>query len=181
MPEDLKLLQIGSSQLPPPFKGLHSPRGRKHCQIIFACYFRKSSITVSALPTQAFLVHCIQKLDCILSQLLNSVHLNCHTSWLRPMRLLVTKCPCKASVIITETFWHHLIQTIETASERFSIWPGCFSFKVLLTSVVGKMLCQRVLPFHNHTAYAGSVWKNTVISLQTAVLIIVLNHAWLMH
>ena len=25
MPEDLKLLQIGSSQLPPPFRGLHSP------------------------------------------------------------------------------------------------------------------------------------------------------------
>ena len=44
MPEDLKLLQIGSSQLPPPFRGLHSPRVRKHCQIIFACYFRKSSI-----------------------------------------------------------------------------------------------------------------------------------------
>ena len=44
MPEDLKLLQIGSSQLPPPFRGLHSPGVRKHCQIIFACYFRKSSI-----------------------------------------------------------------------------------------------------------------------------------------
>ena len=25
MPEDLKLSQIGSSQLPPPFRGLHSP------------------------------------------------------------------------------------------------------------------------------------------------------------
>ena len=44
MPEDLKLSQIGSSQLPPPFRGLHSPGLRKHCQIIFACYFRKSSI-----------------------------------------------------------------------------------------------------------------------------------------
>ena len=44
MPEDLKLSQIGSSPLPPPFKGLHSPGVRKHCQIIFACYFRKSSI-----------------------------------------------------------------------------------------------------------------------------------------
>ena len=29
MPEDLKLSQIGSSQLPPPFRGLHSPRVRK--------------------------------------------------------------------------------------------------------------------------------------------------------
>ena len=47
MPEDLKLLQTGSSQLPPPFRGLHSPGVRKHCQIIFACYFRKSSITCS--------------------------------------------------------------------------------------------------------------------------------------
>ena len=45
MPEDLKLSQIGSSQLPPPLRGLHSPGVRKHCQIIFACYFRKSSIT----------------------------------------------------------------------------------------------------------------------------------------
>ena len=44
MPEDLKLLQIGSSQLPPPFRGLHSPRVRKHCQITIACYFQKSSI-----------------------------------------------------------------------------------------------------------------------------------------
>ena len=44
MPEDLKLSQIGSSQLTPPFRGLHSPGVRKHCQIIFACYFRKSSI-----------------------------------------------------------------------------------------------------------------------------------------
>ena len=45
MPEDLKLSQIGSSQLPPPFRGLHSPGVRKHCQIIFACYFQKSSIS----------------------------------------------------------------------------------------------------------------------------------------
>ena len=44
MPEDQELLQIGSSQLPPPFRGLHSPGVRKHCQIIFASYFRKSSI-----------------------------------------------------------------------------------------------------------------------------------------
>ena len=44
MPEDLKLSQISSSPLPPPFRGLHSPGGRKHCQIIFACYFWKSSI-----------------------------------------------------------------------------------------------------------------------------------------
>ena len=46
MPEDLKLSLIGSSQLPPPLRGLHSPGVRKHCQIIFACYFRKSSIAV---------------------------------------------------------------------------------------------------------------------------------------
>ena len=46
MPEDLKVSQIGSSPLPPPFRGLHSPGVRKHCQIIFACYFRKSSNVV---------------------------------------------------------------------------------------------------------------------------------------
>ena len=45
MPEDLKLSQIGSSQPLPPFRGLHSPGVRKHCQIIFACYFLKSSIS----------------------------------------------------------------------------------------------------------------------------------------
>ena len=39
MPEDLKLSQIGSSQLPPPFRGLHSPGVRNNCQIIFVCYF----------------------------------------------------------------------------------------------------------------------------------------------
>ena len=44
MPEDLKVSQTGSSPLPPPFRGLHSPGVRKHCQIIFACNFRKSSI-----------------------------------------------------------------------------------------------------------------------------------------
>ena len=46
MPEDLKLSHTGSSQLPPPFRGLHSPGVRKHCQIIFACYIRKSSIII---------------------------------------------------------------------------------------------------------------------------------------
>ena len=50
MPEDLKLSLIGSSQLPPPFRALHSPGVRKHCQIIFACYFRKSSIIL--MPQQ---------------------------------------------------------------------------------------------------------------------------------
>ena len=44
MPEDLKLSQISSSPLPPPFKGLHSPGVRKHCEINFACNFRESSI-----------------------------------------------------------------------------------------------------------------------------------------
>ena len=44
MPEDFKVSQIGSSPLPPPFRGLHSLGVRKQCQIIFACYFRKSSI-----------------------------------------------------------------------------------------------------------------------------------------
>ena len=36
MSEDLKLSQIGTSQLPPPFRGLHSPGVRKHCQITMA-------------------------------------------------------------------------------------------------------------------------------------------------
>ena len=39
MPEDLKLSQTGSSLLLTPFRGLHSPRIRKYCQIIFACFF----------------------------------------------------------------------------------------------------------------------------------------------
>ena len=51
MPEDLKVSQISSSPLPPPFRGLHSPGVRKHCQIIFTCYFWKSSVktVVSAM------------------------------------------------------------------------------------------------------------------------------------
>ena len=60
MPEDPKLLQIGSSPVPPPFRGLHSPGVRKHCQIIFACYFRKSSITqllVLAGQVWYFVIH----------------------------------------------------------------------------------------------------------------------------
>ena len=44
MLEDLKVLQIGSSPLPPLFRGPHSPGVRKHGQIISACYFRKLSI-----------------------------------------------------------------------------------------------------------------------------------------
>ena len=52
MPEDLKVSQIGSSPLPPPFRGLHSPGVRKHCQIIFACYFRKSSIATLFCPVE---------------------------------------------------------------------------------------------------------------------------------
>ena len=54
MPEDLKLSQIGSSQLPPPFRGLHSPGVRKHCQIISACYFRKSSIKLTSQSVVSF-------------------------------------------------------------------------------------------------------------------------------
>ena len=50
MPEDLKLSQIGFSQLPPPFRVLHSPGVRKHCQIIFGCYFRKSSNASRSSP-----------------------------------------------------------------------------------------------------------------------------------
>ena len=46
MPEDLKLSQINSSLLPPPFRGLHSPGVRKHCQIIFfTCYFREATVS----------------------------------------------------------------------------------------------------------------------------------------
>ena len=49
MPKDLKVSQIGSSPLPPPFRGLHPPWVRKHCQIIFGCYFRKSSIPYNSV------------------------------------------------------------------------------------------------------------------------------------
>ena len=33
MPEDLKLSQIGSSQLPPPFRGLHTPGVKKKLKL----------------------------------------------------------------------------------------------------------------------------------------------------
>ena len=45
MPEDLKLSQISSSPLLPPFRGLHSPGVWKHCQISFTCYFLTLSIS----------------------------------------------------------------------------------------------------------------------------------------
>jgi len=51
MPEDLKVLQISSSLLPPPFRGLHSPGIRKLSIFFFAYYFQKSSISlVNILP-----------------------------------------------------------------------------------------------------------------------------------
>ena len=52
MLEYLKLSQIGSSPLPLPFMGLHSPGVRKHCQIIFACYLQKSSIMAAVSPVE---------------------------------------------------------------------------------------------------------------------------------
>ena len=57
MPEDLKLSQIGSSPLPPPFRGHHFPGVRKHCHIIFACYIRKSSIETSFLSVPCLSIH----------------------------------------------------------------------------------------------------------------------------
>ena len=63
MPEDLKLSQIGSSQLPPPFRGLHSPGVRKHCQIIFACYFRKSSIERAHRAGKAIIIKLLSYKD----------------------------------------------------------------------------------------------------------------------
>ena len=45
MPQDLKLSQISSSLLLPPFRGLHSPGVRKHCPIIFTCYFREATVS----------------------------------------------------------------------------------------------------------------------------------------
>ena len=59
MPEDLQLSQIGSSQLPPPFRGLHSPGVRKQRQIIFACYFWKSSIQESVVPSPWAITLCL--------------------------------------------------------------------------------------------------------------------------
>ena len=57
MPVDLKLSQIGSSPLLPPFRGPHSPGVRKHYQIIFACYFRISSIRRDVSLSSADLVY----------------------------------------------------------------------------------------------------------------------------
>ena len=39
MPEDLKPSQIGSFPLSPPFRGLHSPGVRKHCQVYLRLLF----------------------------------------------------------------------------------------------------------------------------------------------
>ena len=45
MPDDLKVSQIGSSPLPPPFRGLHSPGvKKKKLSNYLRLLFRKSSI-----------------------------------------------------------------------------------------------------------------------------------------
>jgi len=41
-------------QAPPPFRGLHSPGVRQHCQIIFACLLRKSSIQTRIAVISSF-------------------------------------------------------------------------------------------------------------------------------
>ena len=60
MPEVLKVSQIGFSPLLPPFRGLDSPGVRKHSQIIFACYFRKSSILRQAQQGAVTCTTCTQ-------------------------------------------------------------------------------------------------------------------------
>ena len=69
MPDDLKVSQIGSSPLPLPFRGLHSPGVRKHCQIILACYFSKLSVTAlrTRLPPPTFRHPWLQQLVGVLA------------------------------------------------------------------------------------------------------------------
>ena len=64
MPEDLKLWQIGSSQLPPPFRGLHSPGLRKHCQIIFAVISGNRLLTCCVGHEHIVLCLCSYQLIC---------------------------------------------------------------------------------------------------------------------
>ena len=72
MPEDLKVSQIGSSPLPPPFRGLHSPRVKKHCQIIFACYFWKLFIE-DVLYNNYSLIICTPEDVCVCVYVMNYV------------------------------------------------------------------------------------------------------------
>ena len=57
MPEDLKLSQIGSSPLPPSFRGLHSPGVRKHCQRLFstAAFIQGTSLSRSTKTLSNYL------------------------------------------------------------------------------------------------------------------------------
>ena len=96
MPEDLELSQIGSSQLPPPFRGLHSPGVRKHCQIIFACYFRKSSISAGALAVKAndkgTLESRAPRMRAPVLLMVLGVRLNTEAGWFPAVSALASRC-----------------------------------------------------------------------------------------
>ena len=68
MPEDLKLSQIGSSQLPPPFRGLHSPGVRKHSNYLCLLF-----------PEIVYYLHCL-KLALIISIAFLSYTIYCASS-----------------------------------------------------------------------------------------------------
>ena len=134
MPEDLKLSQIGSSPLPSPFRGLHSPGVRKHCQIIFACYFRKSSI-VEELASSTRQVSHRERMSCHCKHFLplcrpsRPVSLNPHTALLAiPVSLTDSTLNElsaweleKASAYVSNTSSHlHRV----TASHRNSLDPA---------------------------------------------------------
>ena len=126
MPEELKLSQIGSSQLPPPFRGLHSPGVRKHCQIIFACYFRKSSIVTPQLLLTGMMLTSLNKIQLHFRMkccwLWTDEHCQCHHSpnWLTAQPM---KC-YQGQSYLRSTHWLTIESGFLAISSSLLIWSS---------------------------------------------------------
>ena len=115
MPEDLKVSQIGSSPMPPPFRGLHSPGVRKHCQIIFDCYFgnrqeptNKTVLFASPLPA-----------------LTRSLQIGTSSEFLHLMPGISKTAPVIA-VWDNSLWWHHTGSHLGTVARSDSEWVEAY-------------------------------------------------------
>ena len=158
MPEDLELSQIGSSQLPPSFRGLHSPRVRKHCQIIFACYFRKLSIpSAYSLPLSIIvrLVFCFLLSSLILLFVLSRLDFKqsiCMLflwvpfvlSRLHYKQSICYSCHIFSLQITLQTILHVYIMHMH-ASPKLTILAQCGNISLWSSMIISAMCCRLLL------------------------------------